>query len=205
MPSLELAAGQVLTAAHTNTYWMRQVIASGLSSARPTGYEGRAVYDTDTDALMIYASAGTGWRPPWNLPWGHVGKADATANTATTSASFTDVAGASVSFTALPTRWYDIIASGHIVGAAVNALAGLAIVDGAGLQLGDPGRSDTNIINAAVQVPFTVRTRVTGKSGAQTAKLRIASLVGSISVEVWNNVGKASITVTDIGPSAAPA
>ena len=50
MPSLELAAGQVLTAAHTNTYWMRQVVATGLSSARPTGYEGRAVYDTDDDA-----------------------------------------------------------------------------------------------------------------------------------------------------------
>ena len=62
MPTLELAAGQVVTAAHTNTYWMRQVIATGLSSARPTGYQGRAVYDTDTHRLMIYASATTGWR-----------------------------------------------------------------------------------------------------------------------------------------------
>lgn len=73
MPSLELAAGQVVTAAHTNTYWMRQVIATGLSSARPTGYQGRAVYDTDTHRLMIYASATTGWRAPWNLPWGYMG------------------------------------------------------------------------------------------------------------------------------------
>jgi hypothetical protein len=74
MPSLELAAGQVLTAAHTNTYWMRQVVATGLSSARPTGYEGRVIYDTDTDALMVYASATTGWRPPWNMPWGFIAR-----------------------------------------------------------------------------------------------------------------------------------
>ena len=59
---------------------MRQVIATGLSSARPTGYEGRAVYDTDTDALMVYAPPTTGWKPPWNLPWGYVGRAAITAN-----------------------------------------------------------------------------------------------------------------------------
>lgn len=80
MPSLELAAGQVLTAAHTNTYWMRQVVATGLSSARPTGYEGRVIYDTDTDALMVYASATTGWRPPWNMPWGFIARSVAPAD-----------------------------------------------------------------------------------------------------------------------------
>ena len=77
MPSFA-AAGQVLTAAHTNTYWMRQVIATGLSSARPTGYEGpRRLRHRHRRACMVMSPT-TGWKPPWNLPW------DASASRITT-------------------------------------------------------------------------------------------------------------------------
>lgn len=108
MPSSELAPGQVLTAAHINTYYMRQVIATGLSSARPTGYEGRAVYDTDTDALNIYASATTGWKPPWNLPWGRMGHATNTSGGVVVTVAGGDVTipGLSITATLVTNRLY---------------------------------------------------------------------------------------------------
>ena len=33
---------------------------------------GQVVVLTDTGAVLVYASALLGWRPPWNLPWGRL-------------------------------------------------------------------------------------------------------------------------------------
>ncbi len=205
MPSLELAAGQVLTAAHTNTYWMRQVVATGLSGSRPTGYEGRVVYDTDNDALNIYTTATTGWRPPWNLPWGMVGFAIASANTSTSSPTFVDVAGASVSWPQVAGRRYRIEADGLVVGTtAPDLVAALALADAGGLQYARPGRTDIPMRAQTTQYPFHVRSIYQAASTAtKVAKLQIAALVGG-TIQVWNNVGDVTISVTDVGPYTGP-
>lgn len=200
MPSLELAAGQVLTAAHTNTYWMRQVIATGLSGARPTGYEGRAVYDTDTDALMIYTTATTGWRPPWNLPWGYIGRSAMTSN----SGAITAVAdtGLAVAFTAVAGRRYRAEWRADFTQTVGTDSATVYLTDGGGTGLArelTPCRPGDN------SATFTGGASLSGLSGSVTLKLRAECGGGGSLTIVAGSTTPAELVIVDIGPSAAPA
>lgn len=201
MPSLELAAGQVLTAAHTNTYWMRQVIASGLSSARPTGYEGRAVYDTDTDALMIYASATTGWKPPWNLPWGEQGRSVLTANGSAISGTPADT-GLSVAFTATAGRRYVAKWNLDFVQSVVTDLTTMFLdVGGAGVarDLATCRPSDGYGTSA-------MSFELTGlPAGTNTVKVRASCTGGGNIIPAASSSFPAQLTIHDAGPSSAPA
>lgn len=42
------------------------------SATRPAGVVGRSIYETDTGSFLVYYGSTTGWRPPWQLPWGEV-------------------------------------------------------------------------------------------------------------------------------------
>lgn len=205
MPSLELAAGQVLTAAHTNTYWMRQVVATGLSSARPTGYEGRAVYDTDTDALMVYASATTGWRPPWNLPWGHVAyKYTAADTTLASGATNTGVTTDQLVFAAVKNRRYRVFGQARVVGDAgvgtmhynVQILAGAS---GFAVSGGSATLSAMTTDNEDVVIPFDQVFDASLTQNVTIAPFMWAASNGG----VWR--AGATLYVEDIGPAAGPA
>lgn len=204
MPSLELAAGQVLTAAHTNTYWMRQVVATGLSSARPTGYEGRVIYDTDTDALNVYTTATTGWQPPWNLPWGHVASSLVTTSVGGVAAS-TTVNLTTVTFSAVQGRRYRVTAQVYAISASVaNSFASLTIQDGGSVnvvqqvvRLGDNAGDS----NGATLVGILAA----AASGSVTFKLTLTTAASGTT-----DVGAAAtapimLMVEDMGPATAPA
>jgi len=202
MPSLELAAGQVLTAAHTNTYWMRQVVATGLSSARPTGYEGRAVYDTDTDALMVYASATTGWRPPWNLPWGYIGGVAVTSGVATQSANtMADAAGVTVTFSAVAGRRYRarLHAPVNTSGGNTTVQAQL-LVDGTRVGIANAQGVATGYETITIDVPVTGLT-----TGSHTLKMQWASAAAVAINPAYASDAPWSLTIEDIGPTSAPA
>ena len=202
MPTLELAAGQVVTAAHTNTYWMRQVIATGLSSARPTGYEGRAVYDTDTDALMVYASPTTGWKPPWNLPWGVVAKAQLTANSATFTTS-ADLTGMSCTFTAVPGRRYMCWVTLNVFQQVSTDLVSFYITGPAGSGVKQliasprPGDFYSTVDGSIIQE---------GLSGSVTLKVARECLGGGGYAQVAASAQfPAQFVIMDVGPYSAPA
>lgn len=202
MPSLELAAGQVLTAAHTNTYWMRQAIATGLSSARPTGYEGRAVYDTDTDALMIYASPTTGWKPPWNLPWGVIAKAQLTANSATFTTT-ADLTGMSCTFTAVPGRRYMCWVTLNVFQQVSTDLVSFYITGPAGSGVKQliasprPGDFYSTVDGSIIQE---------GLSGSVTLKVARECLGGGGYAQVAASAQfPAQFVIMDVGPYSAPA
>lgn len=202
MPSLELAAGQVLTAAHTNTYWMRQVVVTGLSSARPTGYEGRAVYDTDTDALMVYASATTGWKPPWNLPWGVVAKAQLTANSATFTTS-ADLTGMSCTFTAVPGRRYMCWVTLNVFQQVAADLVSFYITGPSGSGVKQliasprPGDFYSTVDGSIIQE---------GLSGSVTLKVARECLGGGGYAQVAASAQfPAQFVIMDVGPYSAPA
>ena len=59
MPDAGLADGSVLTSANYDTYLRQQVVTTCLSSARPTGVEGRIIAETDTDRILTYS--GSAW------------------------------------------------------------------------------------------------------------------------------------------------
>jgi len=74
VPDSNLADGAVLTSSFYNTYIREQVVTTCTSVARPTGVEGRLIYETDTDKLMLYTGSawtvlgGTAWAsftPSW--------------------------------------------------------------------------------------------------------------------------------------------
>lgn len=202
MPSLELAAGQVLTAAHTNTYWMRQAIATGLSSARPTGYEGRAVYDTDTDALMVYASATTGWRPPWNLPWGAVA-APATISASQTGIgnTITDLTGLTITVASVPAgRRWRIVGDLRVTQNTAAAVPEIYITNGANAIANRRGIT----LGAGETGSVHVEADITTTAGSLTYKLR--AVVGSGTVDIVAASDLIGILrIEDIGPASAPA
>lgn len=59
MPDSGISDGSVYTSAFHDSYVRQQVIAQVTSSTRPTGVEGRVIYETDTNKLMIYN--GSSW------------------------------------------------------------------------------------------------------------------------------------------------
>lgn len=60
MPDSNLADGSYLTSAFYNSYIRDQVVVTCTSGTRPTGVEGRIIYETDTDLLLVYD--GSTWR-----------------------------------------------------------------------------------------------------------------------------------------------
>ena len=59
MPDADLADASVLTSSFYNTYIREQVVVTCTSLTRPTGVEGRVIYETDTDELRVYD--GSSW------------------------------------------------------------------------------------------------------------------------------------------------
>ena len=204
MPSLELAAGQVLTAAHTNTYWMRQVVATGLSSSRPTGYEGRAVYDTDTDAFMIYASSGTGWRPPWNMPWGYLGHAQITANQSSVGPGGVDITSLAVTVNVPANRRLRISAKAKLFTGTLAAATGLLIFRD-GTQIDTADTSNDSSTPGATYGCDSATIDHAPSAGSHTYKVRAFFSVNSDNIVIAQANDPAYLLVEDIGPAGAPA
>lgn len=200
MPSLELAAGQVLTAAHTNTYWMRQVVATGLSSSRPTGYEGRAVYDTDTDAFMIYASATTGWQPPWNLPWGAVAAPALVTASQTGITAVVDLTGLTITATAVANRRWKITGNVRVTQNTAGGVPELYITDGSNVTKNRRGIT----LGAGETGHIHCEADVVTAAGSRTFKLRLTVGSGTVDLTAAADL-LATLRIEDIGPAGAPA
>lgn len=207
MPTLELAAGQVVTAAHTNTYWMRQVIATGLSSARPTGYQGRAVYDTDTHRLMIYASATTGWRAPWNLPWGHMGHTCTSTDIIVSNTSTPVTPGLNVPVTmgrliritgGARYGWPGFAGGIGTVHWTVSSYLGAGLITTIGSTTLMGKRFDANAADAGDQIFFSYLYQCTG-----TGNLGLQGNGWAASLTM-NYYAGAWINVEDVGPATSP-
>ena len=96
--------GATLTAAEVNTYLAKQSVIVCTSTTRPSSPpEGMTIYETDTDKLLTYTTATTGWQPPWNMPWGVMGQAVVSAEQ-TVASGGVDLTGASVTYTAVAGR-----------------------------------------------------------------------------------------------------
>jgi len=76
------------------------------AAARPASpYEGQAVYQKDTDAVLVWN--GTAWYPNWNQAWGVVSLTESTSQSASiTTTQATQLTSAS--FTAVANRRYKI-------------------------------------------------------------------------------------------------
>jgi hypothetical protein len=196
------ADAATLPAADLNTYLMGQALVKATSSTRPSSpTEGSAVYETDTDKLMIYTTATTGWQPPWNLPWGYITSASSTtAQTGITTV--TDMNGSTVTWTPVAGRRYKVTMNGVVYGDTVDDYVNVQMLDTSAAI----ARLFTSVIttsNAAMN--WHLETIVSGLSGAQTWKARLLRNSGSGTMATYMSGGAATAAyVEDIGPSGAP-
>lgn len=59
MPDSGISDGSVYTSSFHDTYVRQQVVTQCTSATRPTGVEGRMIYETDTDRCWVYS--GSAW------------------------------------------------------------------------------------------------------------------------------------------------
>jgi hypothetical protein len=201
MPFKTFTAGEILTAADTNTFLARQAVITCTSTTRPSSPpEGMVIHESDTDRLLVFSGgASAGWQPPWNLPWGPVQVATLAANYPTTTGE-ADITSLSATFTAVANRRYRtmmVLSVGNTGGAVSTVTATIT----------DP--SNTRVGRAATTIPAAATTDITtwayetGLSGSVTRKGRIAaSQTGQVNASA---ALPAFLIVEDIGPSGAPA
>lgn len=196
-------AGATLTAAEVNTYLAKQAVIVCTSSTRPSSPpEGMTIYETDTDKMLIYTTATTGWQPPWNMPWGVLAYAQ-TVTPQGTFTSLTDLTGVSSPALTLPAnRRVRITASGMLQSTVTTDQGELHIREGGTTlkQMNIPalGGAAAGVEFSAVVVPT---------AGSHTYKVSAArgfggsGNVSTIASSTYPNF----ILVEDIGPAGAPA
>ena len=195
------ADAQTLPAADLNTYLMKQAVIVCTASTRPSSpVEGMAVYETDTDKLLIYTTATTTWQPPWNLPWGYI-----TSNSSGTVQSgitaVTDLNGSSVTWTPVAGRRYRITMSGGISATVADDVANVQMIDQAA-TLQRVWSAPLTVANAVVN--WQLELAVSGLTGEQTWKTRLLQASGSGTLATYTTNLTNQTVVEDIGPSGAP-
>lgn len=193
-------AGQVLTATALNNVH-KQCVITCTSTTRPSSPpEGMTIYETDTDKMLVYTSATTGWVPPWNKPWGYIGQSKITTSTAATNANIT-----TYSLTTVANRRYRITATtGSVSSSIANDIAGLYV------QVGGTTISGVNIdcrtAASGVNGGTTIATYEPTTSATVTVAAYGARVSGTGTI-TWGATSTIPITllVEDMGPNGAPA
>ena len=195
--------GATLTASEVNTYLAKQSVIVCTSTTRPSSPpEGMTIYETDTDKLLTYTTATTGWQPPWNMPWGYIGAVSLAANSPAVSA-IADVAGLSLTWTAVANRRYVVRFDSDIVVNNSGNQMGVYLTNGAGTGF---RRSLFTSPAASAYGTVGMAALLSGLgSGSQTAKIRIECTGGGTALTVASPTFPSVLIVEDIGPSGAPA
>ncbi len=166
---------------------------------------GQTYYETDTGELLVYYGSDTGWRRPWNMPWGRVGSAVSTANTTSVNATAKDVTSLSVTWTALANRYYRTtviipvfsqFTAGGIVNLHITDNTSPTPITKQSINLDAAAGTDVNIQG------FVIESNIA--TGSATRKARILTTGGSGTVTGNNSTIYPTIVVEDIGPNGNP-
>lgn len=198
-------SGAVLTASDVNTYLAKQAVIVCTSGTRPSSPpEGMAIYETDTDKLLVYTTATTGWQPPWNVPWGRVASATGTTTT-NIGTSYVDLGGMSVTWNAVQNRRYQVCVQANIIAPAAGTSdcnVFVRIVDGSSNQYAEA------IQTAALTqsyTEFTVLELLNYTSAAASLTRKAQAKVSASSNNSLVTTNLPLILVEDMGPTGAPA
>jgi hypothetical protein len=198
-------AGAVLTASDVNTYLAKQAVIVCTSTTRPTSPpEGMVIYETDTDALLVYTTATTGWRPPWNMPWGRIESATGTS-TSNIGTADVDINGMSVTWTAVQNRRYRVSAQLTVLAPSAgtnDCNVFVRISDGSNVLQTEAAQT-ASLVSSYSPFHLTQIINHTAATGSLTRKVR-ARVTASTSNSIYLS-HTPSLLVEDIGPSAAPA
>lgn len=172
------------------------------SSTRPTNpFVGMKIYEMDTAKALTYAGPTSGWNPPWNTAWGHVGSASVTTDNGGIT-SLVDLAGLSVTFTAVAGRRYRVVLDAFLNSSVGGDISSLVIATGGGAQIQS---SQAYMPASGVSVRQQAVITVTPSAGSVTYKARASRAMGSGTLALAAGATyPAVMVVEDIGPAANP-
>jgi hypothetical protein len=201
----------ILTADITNTRTVANVsgklpafaTSAAAAIAIPTPTDGQGYYLNSNDTGEgVYLWNGSAYRRPWNMPWGVVSSNSNISASAATSGTTELVVSTGTAFTAVANRNYQIIYSTT----AFNLASGDAIFE---VRLRKDNTAGTQLFlgKFVTGVPYyrnliTVSTVFTASAGSFTPVATFKRDFGSGTAQT---IDITSMTVTDIGPSGAPA
>jgi len=200
MPLLSFTAGTQLPAATMNSL-ARQAVITCTSGSRPTPVQGMTIYETDTNKLLTYTTATTGWQKPWSDPWGILDYTENGSDVTSSANPATAITGSSVTLVA--NRRIRVSTTLHMSGSGSGSslVCTVFIANAANttIQTGYQALvNNSNVASMHLQHTFT------SSAGSFQAKARIGR--GGESWTLTSTGGfVASITVEDCGPAAAPA
>jgi hypothetical protein len=208
------AASEVLTSSNVQNYLMDQAVTvhgstAILGTAIPSPEAGMVAYvDSGDSSEGLYTHTGSAWRkgPGWNAPWGYMGHGSASA-TVTTSGTTEATLVSTGSFTAVSNRYYLVTYSGAFYGSVAGDQFDMRVRNNSisGTQLRVIILSNA-FSGGTVYNNFShsfVTTIAAGSSNGLFFTIKRSLGTGTMTS---NDISSpASITVTDIGPSGAPA
>ena len=164
------------------------------SSTRPASpYEGQAIYETDTDKVLVYN--GTAWYPNWNTAWGLAAFAQVTASDTTITAE--EIQITSPTFTAVANRYYKITyTEPDLYNGAGYMISRLRLTNTSGTQF---TRFDTTI-GTGVDRAVTVLWVGTLSAGSTVIVATQTSSSGT-GQAVRSATSPAQLIIEDIGPA----
>jgi hypothetical protein len=180
----------------------------GSSTDRPANpTRGMAVFETDTGNLLIYYGATSGWRPPWNLPWGEMAT-PSTSGVQTTSGGTELVLLTSSAFTPLANRRLRVYANctgyNTVVGDQMRfTIRRGTTTAGAAIKVGP--RYDTAVASSRYEMDVEA---IDTSTAASTQFVFCAARLAGTGTYTMESIGTYDnyIMVEDIGPTgSAPA
>lgn len=175
-----------------------QVCTSSTRPASPT--VGMCIYETDTGNTLYYQSATTGWTPEWNVGWGSVAT-QVTWSSDTTFTTVADITNATITWTAVANRKYELRLMIHSFGSTVPSFNTIAFTDPSNsakasfaaivLSATIAGPAPCSYVESGIAAGSTTR-KIRGTASAGTGHLYAdATYLGRLSV-------------FDVGPNGAP-
>lgn len=174
------------------------------STTRPTTglFQGMRIYETDTFATLVWTTATTGWRPPWNMPWGRVASTKITAVAGGYTGTVVDVTGLSVSVNFVAGRRYRIQIQSEVSSSVVADVGVMQLTDSSNTQL---GRAVQYYSHGGAHTLHVLHEETAASSATVTRKARYSRALGSGTHQIEASATSPSwLIVEDIGPAANP-
>lgn len=147
MPDAGIADGSTVTSSFIDTYWRQQVVTTCTSATRPSAVEGRCIFETDTDLMLIYT--GSAWREV-----SEVGTMRSWTPTITQSVNvtFTNTRSRYLRHGNMVTAWFYLDVTGAGTGGNVIQIGGLPVTAASANTIAGAGRiTDTGTNSYAVE------------------------------------------------------
>ena len=198
-------SGQILTSAGASAPTWATAYYSYSTTAPSSPTIGQTYYDTDNGELLVYYGATTGWRRPWNMPWGLLARASfATNNDTSTNHTTLQDGSAALTLTAttLTNRIYRITTTQNpYATGGVNGFQASHVVGGTThAQFLIPNLSTTT-----QDTRTWTSTYLESAGASRVFKAQIAAYATNTQVRDWgsSNIPRI-IIVEDIGPNGNP-